>query len=168
LPVLARILIDQGILHTHLGTVAISAAAVDDVIAWSMLALVISLLSSGVNSFAALEVFAVLISYAAFLLFVVKPLYAKFADYMTKRPSGRGPLFAYTAMLIFVSAFFTEALGVHAVFGGFLMGLAMPRVFVLLFPNDSDRLSLLCRTPLLQCNLLRRLKNSTTRSSYLW
>jgi Kef-type K+ transport system membrane component KefB len=121
-------MIDQKLLSTKLGTIAISAAAVDDVVAWCLFALIISLLSSGVNKLAPVWMFLVLIAHVLVILFVVKPLYTQLSEYMNKRPVWRSSLFAYTAVLIFVSAFFTEAVGVHAVFGGFLMGLAIPRV----------------------------------------
>jgi Kef-type K+ transport system membrane component KefB len=131
-PVLARIMIDQKLIHTKLGAIAISAAAVDDVVAWSLLALVISMLSAGADRLATLWIFMVLAIYAAFVLLIVKPWYGRIADYMNKRPVWRSTLFSGTAVLVFLSAFFTEALGVHVVFGGFIMGLAMPRVIFFL------------------------------------
>eukprot|EP00475_Leptophrys_vorax_P007695 TRINITY_DN14880_c0_g1_i2.p1 TRINITY_DN14880_c0_g1~~TRINITY_DN14880_c0_g1_i2.p1 ORF type:complete len:882 (+),score=242.98 TRINITY_DN14880_c0_g1_i2:316-2646(+) len=125
-PVLARILVDQKLLNTKVGVITISAAAVDDIIAWSLLALVICLLSAGKDMLAALWVFLTLMAWSCFLLFVFRPLYGRFVMYMTKKESRKGLLLACTFCFIFISAYFTEMLGVHAVFGGFLMGLTMP------------------------------------------
>lgn len=116
---MARILIDQKLLKTQVGTIAISAAAVDDVIAWS-------LLSAHGDNLAALWVFLTLSAWAAFLLLVFRPYYHRFVKHMTRKESRKGMLLAVTFICLFISAYMTEILGVHAVFGGFLMGLTIP------------------------------------------
>eukprot|EP00475_Leptophrys_vorax_P028200 TRINITY_DN4070_c0_g2_i1.p1 TRINITY_DN4070_c0_g2~~TRINITY_DN4070_c0_g2_i1.p1 ORF type:complete len:788 (+),score=194.09 TRINITY_DN4070_c0_g2_i1:119-2482(+) len=128
-PVLTRILIDQKLLRTKLGTLLMGAAAVDDVVAWCLLALVIALLNSDVDKLAALWAFLTIAGYAAFLLVVFRPLYTKFVNFMLvlNNVFWKSILLAITFVFLFFSAWFTDIIGVHAVFGGFLMGLAVPR-----------------------------------------
>jgi Kef-type K+ transport system membrane component KefB len=116
-------------LRTKLGVIAISAAAVDDAIAWCLLAVVLSLLSSGTSdNLAALWIFLTLVGYACFLLFVFSPIYERFVRFLMIRKYSKHH---FISMAIISSAYFTEMIGVHAVFGGFLMGIATPRVIFL-------------------------------------
>jgi Kef-type K+ transport system membrane component KefB len=120
-PVLARILEERGLTHTRLGVVAIACAAVDDVTAWCLLAGVTAYVraTSGSASFAV--TIALLALFAAAMTWVVPPL--------LRRLLGPSPaVFLPVAVLcLLASAAVTEAIGVHALFGAFLAGLAMPR-----------------------------------------
>ena len=109
-PVLARILTERNLLNTRAGAIAISCAAVDDVVAWCLLA--------GIMAVAAplLPRFAGLIAYAAAMLLGVRPLLARYR-----------PGLASALLMLLASSWTTEALGVHALFGAFMAGLVMPR-----------------------------------------
>jgi Kef-type K+ transport system membrane component KefB len=110
-PVLARILTERGMLNSRAGTIAISCAAVDDVAAWCLVALLMAASAS-----AWLFVLAGLAVYGATMLFAVRPLLRR-----------RAPNLAAALLLLLASSWTTEALGVHALFGSFVAGLAMPR-----------------------------------------
>ena len=122
-PVLARILKDRGLTRTPLGALAIACAAVGDVTAWCLLAFVVGVAQSRVG--AALITTALMIAFAAFMLLVAAPLVRRFEE---RHPDGDltpGEVsFLFTALL--VSAFITEAIGVHAIFGAFLCGAVLP------------------------------------------
>lgn len=124
-PVLARILTDKGLIDTPIGGLALASAAVDDVLAWSLLAGVAALAGAG----GAPWHLALVVPYAAAMLWIVRPLLAKLA----RRDKGRSGWFTDTAILLAVSAGVllsaeaTEWMGLHLIFGAFLLGIALPR-----------------------------------------
>ncbi|HEX4895585.1 MAG TPA: cation:proton antiporter [Solimonas sp.] len=123
-PVLARILEERGMLHTPLGRSAIACAAIDDVTAWCLLALVIALVQAGSLAEASLGI-VLACAYTAFMLRGLRPLLARWAEQRTAR--GDEALGLSVALgLLFASAATTEAIGIHALFGAFLAGAVMP------------------------------------------
>lgn len=121
-PVLARILTDKGLIRTPIGGLALAVAAVDDVIAWSMLAVVVALATVGSNPWLVLLV----LPYAAAMLFVVRPLLARLAVRATGRVAGAVVLVAVAGGLV-LSSKITDVIGLHLIFGAFLFGVVMPR-----------------------------------------
>jgi Kef-type K+ transport system membrane component KefB len=122
-PVLARILADRGITKTPLGQLALSCAAIDDVTAWCLLAFIVGVVNSSEGS--ALLPSVLTIAFIVFMFVVVRPL----AIRLSKRWEGEEPdrqavAMALVAMLC--SALTTEAIGVHAIFGAFLLGAVIP------------------------------------------
>jgi Kef-type K+ transport system membrane component KefB len=125
-PVLARILEEQGLLGTSLGTTAISCAAVDDVVAWLLLAVTLALMRAN-GGLATLPLrFGGLLVYLAVMLGVLRPLGSRLV-----RNRGGSPMslevFGLTLIGVFLSAATTEAIGVHPLFGAFLAGVCLPR-----------------------------------------
>ena len=121
-PVLARLLTEKKMLGTRIGTLALTCAAVNDVIAWCLLALVIGIVHArGVASGLLTVGFTVL--FIGIMLGVVRPLLA----YATRHISRPSLLVALTLVLLLVSAYTTNAIGIHPVFGAFLMGIILPR-----------------------------------------
>jgi len=119
-PVLARILADQKLSATKLGHIAIACAALNDVLAWSILALVVAISRSEEGS--PLGPFVVLMVYIFGMFAVIRPVLRWFA--------GRIPVASeLSIMLIFVflSSAITELAGFHALFGAFLAGVIWPR-----------------------------------------
>ncbi len=121
-PVLARILTDRGMLRTPLGGLALTCAAVDDVLAWSLLAIVVALTGGGPDQWRML----LAAPYLALMLFVVRPLLRRLASGYAGRELTLGVLGLVFAGLL-VSAGLTEWMGLHFIFGAFLFGVAMPR-----------------------------------------
>ncbi|MET7311756.1 cation:proton antiporter [Streptomyces sp. NPDC005571] len=127
-PVLARILTDKGLIRTPIGGLALATAAVDDVLAWSMLAVVAALVGAGGEPWLLLMA----LPYGAALLWVVRPLLARWAarsevrDRSGGRFRGAGVLFA-VAVGLWLSAMATDAIGLHLIFGAFVFGAVMPR-----------------------------------------
>jgi Kef-type K+ transport system membrane component KefB len=112
-PVLARILEDRDLMKTRLGNVAIACAAVDDVTAWCILAFVVMLARAGEPMQFALQ----LVLVAAYVVLMLKVV----------RPRLRKPSLFVALLIVFASAWATELLGIHALFGAFLAGAIMPR-----------------------------------------
>jgi Kef-type K+ transport system membrane component KefB len=124
-PVLARIIEERGMSNSYLGNIAIACAAVDDVTAWCVLASVIAVVKlNGIGS-SALTVFLIL-AFIAFMLFVLKPRLNRAIDRgVDVQKNGIGVMVA-ALIMVFISAYITEVIGVHALFGAFLAGAVMP------------------------------------------
>src|SRR6185312_8566614 len=122
-PVLARIIAERELTHTHLGSTAIACAAVDDVTAWCILAMIVALVrADGVS--AGLLTIALTLFFIGMMLFVVKRQAERLAEKSlnaTSKTSVAGGL-----SFVFVSALCTEVIGIHALFGAFLAGVVMP------------------------------------------
>jgi Kef-type K+ transport system membrane component KefB len=121
-PVLARILSDSGLTRTELGTIALTCASVDDVTAWCLLAFVVGVVNDNANS--AVMAATLTLAFVGFMVFVVRPIVARAAKSAERSPPQGTIAFALVAML--VSALATEAIGIHAIFGAFLLGAVIP------------------------------------------
>jgi Kef-type K+ transport system membrane component KefB len=122
-PVLARILEDRRMSQTYLGSIALTCAAVDDVTAWCMLALVIAFAQSGSLAGSFLTIVLTLCFIFAMLL-IVKPQLARLLKGGSDR-QGRGAVAGILAF-VFACALLTEMIGIHSLFGAFLAGVVMP------------------------------------------
>lgn len=122
-PVLARVLTDRQMHKTELGVTALACAAIDDVTAWCLLALVVGVVQSKVNE--AIVVTLLTVAYIALMLLVVRPLVARL---LHRYCAGGLTAGVFSLMLVgmLLSALATEAIGVHAIFGAFLFGAAVP------------------------------------------
>lgn len=124
-PVLARILEERGLSKTQLGTTALSCAAVDDVTAWCLLAVVIA-----VSKSAALSTLVVPILFSAVfvlvMIFLVKPRLEGLLKGAARDEKSVAVPVTIVLAFVFACAWFTESIGIHALFGGFLAGAVMP------------------------------------------
>ncbi len=124
-PMLARIIYERGLTGTALGTLALAAGAIDDAAAWCVLAIVLA--SFGGETAVAAKAIAGGVAYAVFILTIGRKLLAPLGT-ATERAGKLTPqLFAMPLMFFTLAVWFTDAIGIHAVFGGFLLGVAMPR-----------------------------------------
>ncbi len=125
-PILARILVESGLYKAPVGVTTLCAAAVDDVIAWILLAVVIGIAKSGSIATAGQSILLTII-FAGFLFTVVRYL----LNLLAKRYDAAGALTIDQVAIIIagvlLSAMFTEMIGIHAIFGAFLFGIAMPK-----------------------------------------
>jgi len=124
-PVLARILEERRMSRSFLGSTAIACAAVDDVTAWCLLAVVVAIVKSdGLGG--SLVTIGLTLLFIAVMLFVVKPLAARLGSRRSEDQGGNVVLLATIFAFVFAAAFFTEMIGIHALFGAFLAGVCMP------------------------------------------
>ncbi|MDR1699409.1 MAG: cation:proton antiporter, partial [Prevotellaceae bacterium] len=124
-PVLARILQERDMSRTNFGGLAMASAANIDVTAWCLLAIIIAVVQAG-SLGSALYIVAAAAVFVAFMFLVVKPLMKRVSDrYLTQETISRSVV-ALVFLLLIISAFTTESLGIHALFGAFLLGVVMP------------------------------------------
>ena len=115
-PVLARVLQETGLYHSRIGVLTITCAAVDDVTAWCVLAVVVATVTS--TSFGGtMLTIALALLFIVVMVRVVKPLLARSPE-----------LPVWLALTLALGcAWTTEEIGIHAIFGGFMAGAVMPR-----------------------------------------
>jgi Kef-type K+ transport system membrane component KefB len=126
-PVLARILIERGLLQSRLGTVAIASAAVDDVTGWCILAYIVVLTRAAHSGTSIWTTIGGIVIFAAIMIYGVRHLlggmevsYRKYGGLSENR-------LALMLLLMFGAALCTEWLGLHLLFGAFMMGAIMPK-----------------------------------------
>lgn len=124
-PVLARIIQERDLTKDHLGTLAITCAAVDDVTAWSLLAVVIAIVKAGDITGALLTIFFSIV-YIIFMLFLIKPLLNRIAQTHFTRETVNKPILAILFGILLISSYLTEVIGIHALFGAFMAGVIIP------------------------------------------
>jgi Kef-type K+ transport system membrane component KefB len=120
-PVLARILTDRGISKTPLGALALTCAAVDDIVAWCLLAVVVAIHQGGTADGVFLTIGLTLV-FVVLMVFVMRPLLARWLP--------RVPEAAVLPIMlggIMLSALATNEIGIHPIFGAFLFGVVSPR-----------------------------------------
>ncbi|KAF8177850.1 Sodium/hydrogen exchanger family-domain-containing protein [Pholiota molesta] len=126
-PVLCRILTELKLLDTTVGIVVLSAGVGNDIVGWTLLALSVALVNAG-SGVTAVYILLLCVAWALFLLFPVKLALRWLARKTGSIESGPTVFFmTVTMLLVFGSAFFTDVIGVHAIFGAFLVGLIVPR-----------------------------------------
>lgn len=121
-PVLARILDDRGMTGTRLGTAALTCAAIADVVAWCLLAFVVGVVQARVGSL--FVVAGLTVGFVAVMFFVVRPLFRRLSVPSRGRSAHDVVALALASMLL--AALATETIGVHAIFGAFLLGAVIP------------------------------------------
>ena len=122
-PVLARILSDRGMHRTRLGGLALASAAVDDVLAWSLLAVVVAIAGAGGQQ---LRLLAAPV-YAAVMFGVARPALRKLADVYQRQGRLTPTVLATVLAGLLISSYATEWMGVKFIFGAFIFGVVMPR-----------------------------------------
>jgi Kef-type K+ transport system membrane component KefB len=125
-PVLARILTERNLHKTQVGAVAITCAAVDDVTAWCILAIVIAIARAsgvGIGMFTAVKA----VAYILFMFYVIRPFLKRLELVYERKNRLTQNLLATIFLLTLASSIVTEWIGIHVLFGAFLMGAIMPK-----------------------------------------
>jgi K+:H+ antiporter len=137
-PVLARILDDRRMSQTELGSIALTCAAVDDVTAWCLLAVVIAIAESESLSASFLTI-ALALAFILIMLLIIRPQLARFftkrVEEKPKKDERSRAMIGGVLVFVLACALLTEVIGIHALFGAFLAGVVMP-------PIDSIRVPL--------------------------
>ena len=124
-PMLARIINEQGLAHTSLGTLTLTAGAFDDAASWCVLALVLAAFGAG-PGVAVLAIGGGVV-WAAFIMLFGRKLLAPLGRIMERDGHMSNTVLGITLIAFCTSAFVMDAVGIHAIFGGFILGAVMPR-----------------------------------------
>ena len=124
-PMLARIIHERGVTGSPLGTLALSSGAIDDAAAWIVLAIVLA--SFGDGSAVAVKAIAGGAGFALFMVLLGPRLFAPLGRWADREGSVSHTLLGVTLVLFALSAFAMDFVGIHAVFGGFVLGCVLPR-----------------------------------------
>jgi Kef-type K+ transport system membrane component KefB len=124
-PVLARIIQEKKLTRTHLGTVALASAASGDLTAWCILACVVAFTQAGSMLSATCNILFSAV-YMAVMFLIVRPLLRMIGDLYHNREVVARPLTMLMFLILLVSSYLTEMLGLHVLFGAFIVGIVMP------------------------------------------
>ena len=125
-PVLARIIRERGIGQTRLGTIAISAAASNDIAAWCILAFIVAIAKAG-TVITSIYTLGAVVLYVVVMLYIIKPILDKLAILGSKHNILRPPTLAFIFVVLLLSSYCCEVIGIHALFGAFFAGAILPR-----------------------------------------
>src|ERR1035437_6667433 len=168
-PVLARIIQERGIHKTRLGTIVIACAAADDITAWCLLAVVIAIVKAG-SFVSSLYTILLAVSYVLLMIKIVRPFLKKVGDLHTSRENLRKPIVAVFFLTLIISAYLTEVIGIHALFGAFMAGTIMPdnSKFRNIFIEKVEDIALILLLPLFFVYTGLRTQIGLINDPYLW
>ena len=110
-----------------MGTISIASAAINDVTAWCLLALVIAISKTG-DFVSALYTVGLAIAYILFMFLVIKPFLKKIGEIYQNIETLNKSIVAFLFLILISSSFITQFIGIHALFGAFLAGVVMPPI----------------------------------------
>lgn len=168
-PILARIVQERKLTRTPVGTMAITVAAIGDVVAWCILAVVIAFVKArGISQ--SLVTIALSILYILLMFYLVKPFMYRVGRVYSSRETMGKPIVAFVFLVILISSLFTEAIGIHALFGAFMAGVVMPENlgFKRIFTEKIEDVSLVVLLPLFFVSTGLRTEVGLINSGHLW
>jgi Kef-type K+ transport system membrane component KefB len=126
-PMLARIIFERGLSGTSLGTLALAAGSTDDAVSWCILAAVLAVFKQ--NALIAVLAVAGGLLYAIVTLMIGRPLLSRLGTIAERQEGISGAMLAFVLLLVMLCGWITDTIGIYAIFGGFILGIAMPRGF---------------------------------------
>lgn len=168
-PVLARIVQERGMHKTKLGAIAITCAAADDITAWCLLAVVIAIVKAGTFE-SSMYIISLAVLYVILMIYLVKPFLKRIGDLYGSKDSLSKPVVAIFFLLLIISSYATELIGIHALFGAFMMGAIMPDVpkFRTVFIGKVEDVSVILLLPLFFVFTGLRTEIGLINEPYLW
>lgn len=168
-PVLARIVQERGLSKTRQGTIVITCAAADDISAWCLLAAVIAIVKAGSFGSALYTIFLAA-AYVLVMIKVVKPFLKRVGELHSSRQNLSKSIVAIFMVVMIVSAYATEVIGIHALFGAFMAGAIMPENarFRHMFTEKVEDVALVLLLPLFFVFTGLRTQIGLLNDPYLW
>lgn len=124
LPVIVRILMDLNMFKTRMGMLVVASAMVDDVIGWMIFSVILGMIGKE-NSMPLINTILLTAGFTAFMLTIGRGLLNRFLPWVNKKLAWPGGVLSLSLALCFLAAAFTEYIGIHAIFGAFIMGVAL-------------------------------------------
>ncbi|WP_367755658.1 cation:proton antiporter [Flavobacterium sp. WC2430] len=168
-PVLARIVQEREIHKTKLGAIVITCAAADDITAWCLLAVVIAIVKAG-DFVGSLYVISLAAVYVIVMIFIVKPFLKRIGDLYSSKDNIGKPVMAIFFLFLILSSYATEVIGIHALFGAFMMGSIMPDAakFRMIFIDKVEDVAVILLLPLFFVFTGLKTEVGLINDPYLW
>jgi Kef-type K+ transport system membrane component KefB len=131
LPVIVRIMMDLKLFKTRIGMLVVASAMIDDVIGWMIFSIILGMIGRGANIGVGYTLLLT-VGFTAFMLTIGRGLLNRILPWINKKLAWPGGLLSLSLALCFLAAAFTEYIGIHAVFGAFIIGIAL---------GDSEHMS---------------------------
>jgi Kef-type K+ transport system membrane component KefB len=124
LPVIVRILMDLNLFKSRMGLLVVASAMVDDVVGWMIFSVILSMIGKG-SDMPVWKTALLTLSFAALMLTAGRALLNRFLPWVNKTLAWPGGVLSLSLALCFLAAAFTEYIGIHAIFGAFIIGVAL-------------------------------------------
>ncbi len=124
LPVIVKTLMDLGIFKTEIGYIIVAAAMFNDIVGWLIFSIILSMIGAN-NGHTFNQTLILLIAFTLFVLLILRKIINKIIPWIQKNLNFPGGVLNFILILGFLSAAFTEYIGIHAIFGSFIMGIAI-------------------------------------------
>lgn len=131
LPVVVRILMDMNLFKSKIGMLIVAAAMVNDIIGWLIFSVILSFMGHG-SSLSLFQTIGITLVFTFFMLTLGKAIINRVLPWVNKRLAWPGGVLSLSMAFCFLAAAFTEWLGIHSIFGAFLLGVAL---------GDSEHMS---------------------------
>lgn len=168
-PVLARIIQERGIHKTKIGTIVITCAAADDITAWSLLAVIIAIVKAG-SFVSSIYTILLAVGYVLLMIKVIRPFLGRVGSLHASRENLSKPIVAIFFLTLILSAYASEVIGIHALFGAFMAGAIMPdnAKFRSIFIEKVEDVALVLLLPLFFVFTGVRTQIGLLDDPYLW
>ena len=125
LPVIVRILMDLNLFRSKMGLLVVASAMVDDLVGWLIFSVILGLIGKNGGAMPLLNTIVLTIGYAAFMVTIGRGLLNRLLPWVNKKLAWPGGVLSISLALCFLAGAFTEYIGIHAIFGAFIMGVAL-------------------------------------------
>jgi Kef-type K+ transport system membrane component KefB len=125
LPVIARVLMDLNIFKTKMGMVIIASAMIIDILGWIIFTIILSMMGEDSGSLSVGQIVLITLLFTVSMLTIGKSLINRALPWINKKFAWPGGLLSVAMVLCFLSAAFTEYIGIHSIFGAFIVGVAL-------------------------------------------
>lgn len=132
LPVIARVLMDLNIFKTKMGMVIIASAMIIDILGWIIFTVILSMMGENTGSLSVGQTIILTLLFTISMLTIGKSLINRMLPWINRKLAWPGGLLSISMVLCFLAAAFTEYIGIHAIFGAFIIGVAI---------GDSEHMS---------------------------
>lgn len=125
LPVIVRILMDTGLFKSRMGLLVVSSAMIDDTVGWLIFSVILGMIGKGASGISIFQTIILTLGFAAFMLTIGRGIVNRILPWINKNLAWPGGILSLSLALCFLGASFTEYIGIHAVFGAFIIGVCV-------------------------------------------
>ncbi len=125
LPVIVRILMDINLFKSRMGLLVVSSAMIDDTVGWLIFSMILGMIGAGGDKMPLIQTIILTLTFTAVMLTVGRGVINRILPWMNKNLAWPGGILSVTLALCFLGASFTEYIGIHAVFGAFIIGVSV-------------------------------------------